>query len=259
MLSICLLLCPPSAKACNCIGPDNFFSSLETVIFALSHEARLENYAIVKGVVTGLTNNHKGIKLFVIREYLAHEVDDTVVVWNTDGTDCRADIKGICNGSSDTFIFLLNRIQFLVQSLPDEDTVDYYLSRCGSRHLVVKNDSVFGGYPGTFAFNGFPLKDFEDSLGRFAHRVKALNVEKLPTTGKYPMSIFPNPATTEFTVAGMSGKGAISISDASGRLLEYRSTTEPTNSINVSRFAPGIYTVRASDATRIVQTFKLIK
>src|SRR5690606_18346697 len=95
---------------------------------------------------------------------------------------------------------------------------DYHIAFCGNRYLRIKNDSVFGGKPGTFAWDGFPLGPFEDdSLNYWIH---ALKVE--PETSAAGITLFPNPVASgqALQLRGVFHEDfRIAVCDVSGRVI----------------------------------------
>jgi Secretion system C-terminal sorting domain/Galactose binding lectin domain len=55
------------------------------------------------------------------------------------------------------------------------------------------------------------------------------------------LSVFPNPATDIITINGLSGKGQIRFLDARGKLLQQINTAAQIITLNISKYAHGIY------------------
>src|SRR5574343_213545 len=72
------------------------------------------------------------------------------------------------------------------------------------------------------------------------------------------LSIFPNPAKTEFTLNTKNGTGTIELIDMTGRQVLAKQIDAQSTTLNIENLTNGIYTVRYFDGTNTVST-KLIK
>ena len=177
-------------NACSCgPPPPDFLSDLRNVF--LSYHATgqsTESLLVTKGIVIGLTSNNRGVFFKPLQNYYGKTISDTIIIWGTDGTDCRVGVVGFYKIPPDTFVFFMNRNVY--KDYLYEDTNDFHISACGNAVLKIKNDSVFGGHYGTFAWAGFPLKQFEeDSLNFWIHALK-VDASAQPSIAAI---LFPNP------------------------------------------------------------------
>lgn len=202
-------------QACTCASvPNDLFASINTN----QTPGYFDGYSIVKGSIIGLTLNGYGVRIKVLYKYSGPPIFDTVTVWGSYGSDCRASLRAIYNSSQvDTFIIAMRHLSGRLAAFEDLD--DYAVSSCGHYVLKVKGDSVYGGGPGSFSQHGFPLRAFEDSLG---HYVKVLAVATLTATKSATYKVFPNPAHTTVILSwesGGPGKLGVVLIDASGRIV----------------------------------------
>lgn len=72
------------------------------------------------------------------------------------------------------------------------------------------------------------------------------------------LSIFPNPAKTEFTINTKLGTGTIELIDMTGRQVLTKQIDAMSSTLNIENLSNGIYTVRYFDGTSTIST-KLIK
>ncbi len=238
VLQLAILICfvPTRSGGCTCgPPPPDFLSTLRQVFSAYQTAGKSTDVLVVtKGIVTGLTANNRGVRLKLLHNYYGATYSDTVTIWGTDGIDCRLNIVSYYYQPADTFIFLMNRN--ISKDYPYEDTSDFHVSACGTGYLTIKNDSVFGGYPGTFAWTGFPLSSFEDSLN---HSVHTLKVEP----GEFPllnMKVYPNPATDYLMIEGAAGGTADVFSILGSSLLRCAIMTTRQN-LPISALPVGTY------------------
>ncbi len=74
------------------------------------------------------------------------------------------------------------------------------------------------------------------------------------------ISVFPNPATTNINVVGMStGKKEVSIASINGSILGVYETTTSYISINTANLPAGIYILKIKDPMNVVTNYKFIK
>lgn len=240
-----------SSKACDCgNSPTDFLSTVRQVFIAYqTAHVSTDALVITKGVMVGITSNQKGVRYEVLKQYLGRTYSDTVAIWGSDGNDCRWNTPGFFHLPADTIVLLMKRN--IHPDYPYEDTADFYSSYCGVHYMIVRNDSVFGGYPGTFAWNGFPLAPFEDSLNHLLH---TLGIESTAAT-PFPVSLFPNPVST---MEGLHLQGnfhdnlTVSIYDLTGRVISTAKhsflASDKTISISIRGLSSGQYFLRlASD------------
>jgi len=244
-----------SSKACSCgPPPPDFLTDLRQVFSYYQLPGfSTDAFVVVKGVVTGLTPNQHGVLFKPLRNYFGRIPKDTIIIWGTDGVDCRLGIVGFYKLPADTFIFLMNRNTS--KEYPYEDTADFHITACGNRYLTIKNDSVFGGYPGTFAWDGFPLSSFEDdSLNFWIH---ALKVESsMPFS--FEALLYPNPVTAGegLHLRGLFNENFnIAICDVAGKVIKLYSersqnATEGNIPISLIDLQGGEYLLQIVSATR---------
>ena len=253
-LAALLILMPiASGKACSCgPQPPDFLTDLRNVLQNY-HSNGKDLLLVTKGVITGLTANRRGVIFKPLNIYYGKPLRDTVIIWGTDGTDCRLGVVGLYKLPADTFIFLMNRNTG--RDYLYEDTADFHISACGNATLKIRNDSVFGGRPGTFAFAGFPLDDFErDSLSVWLH---ALRVEP-EQAGAFDARLFPNPvsAGVMLQLQGVFSEDvSMAICDVSGKVLVRLSNHGHGSSkriipIALGGFHDGLYFLQIISPTR---------
>lgn len=227
VLVVCRILAGDSALACTCAGrPIDFFSSL-----GFNHTpGYFQNYYIAKGAIVGLTANGYGTRIKVIHEYYGMATIDTITIWGSYGSDCRASCQGLYHQPPDTFIIAAQRLKGRMAAF--EELTDYEVSFCGYFIVQVKNDSVFGGAPGSFTSGGYPFPDFEDSLKGIIH---TLDVEQPFQQDDYQATIYPNPAgnnaTLQWTQVKANDPLRIAICDATGKTVRSLTTLD--------RYLPG--------------------
>lgn len=206
---VLLFLIVNGASANACLCANNFKDFFESFYWNDAHR----NYRLVvaMGIATSIVPTNDGIRFRILKSYNEPNLHDTETVWSTDYGDCRADVVALAKAyHQDTLILIMRQNR---QWISYQDTSGYEVSACGSYFLHVKNDSVFGGYPGTFAYNGFSLRDFEDSL---------MNYKKnLGVSSQRPVSalVYPNPATDRLQIRSIDPIERYSISNSLGQIV----------------------------------------
>lgn len=72
------------------------------------------------------------------------------------------------------------------------------------------------------------------------------------------LSLFPNPAKTDFTLTTKNATGTVELIDLTGRQVMTKQIVSQSTTLNIENLTNGIYTVRYVDGSSIVST-KLIK
>ena len=74
---------------------------------------------------------------------------------------------------------------------------------------------------------------------------------------KDAVSVYPNPATSELTVAGLNGTAQVSVYDLAGQLIQQQTMLDNASRVNISTLRPGAYFLRVQGKT--LRTFKFMK
>ncbi|MEO6832562.1 MAG: T9SS type A sorting domain-containing protein [Chitinophagaceae bacterium] len=91
---------------------------------------------------------------------------------------------------------------------------------------------------------------------QYCNKVIALAVNSIPALSD--ISIYPNPATTYFTVAGASG-ATITLSNAVGQLVKTFSLTTDKEVLDISGLAAGVYVLQLTDKTGNRGVMQMVK
>jgi Secretion system C-terminal sorting domain/Galactose binding lectin domain len=128
----------------------------------------------------------------------------------------------------------INTSQFVIEKSTDGlsfDAIGTVLAKGKS-----SNEYEFTASLSTAAGSFYRLK-MADKDGRFTYS----NILRLNRIASTVMSVFPNPATDIITINGLSGKGQIRFLDARGKLLQQINTAAQIITLNISKYAHGIY------------------
>lgn len=72
------------------------------------------------------------------------------------------------------------------------------------------------------------------------------------------ISVYPNPANSNFTINGLEANSEVFITDQSGRKIESFKSTQSNLNIDASKFAKGLYFIRMTSAQGSIQVEKII-
>ncbi|MEP7278257.1 MAG: T9SS type A sorting domain-containing protein [Bacteroidota bacterium] len=100
------------------------------------------------------------------------------------------------------------------------------------------NNYDFMAAPTNSPVNYYRLK-MTDRDGRFTYS-NSLRINNNATEDA-ALSVFPNPAKDQISVSGLSGKGQIRILDTRGKLFNLINTNAQTLTIDISKYAVGLY------------------
>jgi hypothetical protein len=206
---------------------------------------------------------YHGIKVLVIDNYKENLINDTIMVWCSDGNSAR-----IANSNwysdNDTLILLVTKTDFEgndprdSNDIPDtlEQAGDFMPILCSYSILNNKSDSVIGRITSVASDTIVGYNNF------FSYLISSLNI--IPNFEQRYVSVFPNPTYNYliFELKNTDIKGCgVQILNINGQLID--SFILPTNQIcyqyDVSNLIKGIYMINIYNKGNIVSNQKLIK
>ncbi len=235
LLTVVVLLLsgfPKAAFGCGCTLPlpTDFYASIKMLIGSNSNGSSL----VILGQIIGQTQDKKGVRVKIIKNYSGVNNHDTIVVWGSNGVDCRYNLQNQYN-AYDTVVLGLNLIETPQNS--SEQKGDCWLSVCGQFHLLLLRDSVYGGNIDP-NFNGVQLTAFEAKIEGLLNSLEVANHSMVAS-----INVYPNPVTSILTVEAQTGS-ALTVFSSIG---QYLSSTVMTNNEAILQFGsrlPGMYLLR---------------
>ena len=110
----------------------------------------------------------------------------------------------------------------------------------GYRHLYVNYDDF--GNPDTTFIDGEQITEFSTTPNIW------LPIEEYTPTNNTTLNLYPNPATNQVTIAGITAGDIIMVSDISGRqVMQVRATAEE-QTIDISTLRAGVYVVKTNQS-----------
>ena len=191
----------------------------------------------------------------------------TTNFWNlvfTDNTESRisyAYVQQAPSGSYGTDQTITTTPKVLthlkLQYLPGQSGADPNICFESGANFTSLNFTACGGAFGADCFNSPGTQITNDSFDCSGADVVILEIPQIAQIAENRVSLYPNPAQTNFGIQGLETSHAIRVYDINGRLIleEERADNRP---IDMGRYEPGIYLVRIENEDRSV-TKRLIK
>jgi hypothetical protein len=116
--------------------------------------------------------------------------------------------------------------------------------------------------------NNYQLANNNLAAGTYYYRVLSIDKSgkiaysqmlKVSTQTKLNVSVYPNPASNEIVIAGITNGAAIQITNASGKVIYKKTTAAQTQIIETNTFLNGIYFINVSNLDGTTNTISFIK
>jgi len=250
------IFCCNTGRACSCTNTaDNFLDAVRQVMSSSYVDTQM---AIVKCRYIGNVGSY-GAKFSILHSYYrgSFTMQDTVVLWGDPGWCCRYSPRASYH-PGDTLLAIINSLRFQNVATAAESPADFFIYSCNFNHILVHNDSVFGGSLSSYTFSGYPLSPFVDSLDSI---IGSLNLP--PVIVSEPvLKIYPNPAGSILYIElddDSLVERAVSLTSCSGQLV-YTGTLYRglKGNLDVSALPRGLYFLNVENSRARSRHYKVV-